>query len=122
MIDRCGLAGSPFLPASRDDAYDAMMNMALSLAVTRGAGHQGVKGQSRVGGDGGNGNGHDSEISTGVSKGDEDEDNDEDCDDSAPCPREPSSYTFRRRNAIVEWSEDAPKPNAYSSFCSSSSE
>ncbi|KAF8926338.1 hypothetical protein BGZ52_005726 [Haplosporangium bisporale] len=93
--------------------------------AARGAGHHGIKALGRASGSGSGSSPLPSSSSVPVKmptgRSDEvDDDMSDDEDASQAHMFQPSSYTFRRRNAIVEGSEDAPKPSEFSDSASGS--
>ncbi|KAF9189672.1 hypothetical protein BGZ51_009401, partial [Haplosporangium sp. Z 767] len=105
VVQRINMAGSPFSPYSPNDIYDLSESSFQQLRHQRAgplfsdarAHSSGGGGSGGGGGDGG------ATASGGASPGGGDMIDGE----------TPSEYTFRRRNAIVEGSEDAPKADDF---------
>lgn len=115
-ILRVNLPGSPLAPSYEQNNHSEYVfpRHRRSSSVFGGARTMGAGG--RCGGYGGRGGRGDSPVPSGVHPGQEGtncRDDDADGDESEGRPA-PSSYTFRRRNAIVEGSEDAPRANDFS--------
>ncbi|KAF9997608.1 hypothetical protein BGZ79_008707 [Entomortierella chlamydospora] len=102
VVQRIDLAGSPFSPFSPSNPYDSMECSVLvdQQRIIRPGNlrtHSSGGGGSGGGGDGG------ATAPDGMNPGGGD----------ATDGDQPSEYTFRRRNAIVEGSEDAPKADDF---------
>lgn len=128
VVERFEMVGSPFLPVSYQEtspSFDATSLSSQRHYAARGAGHHGIKALGRASGSGSGSSPLPSsssvpvKMSTGLS--DEAGDDESDGEDASQAHMlQPSSYTFRRRNAIVEGSEDAPKPSEFSDSASGS--
>ncbi|KAF9320516.1 hypothetical protein BG003_005902 [Podila horticola] len=127
LVERFDMVGSPFLPTSyQENSFESAMTSSSSSSrhyAARGAGHHGIKALGRASGGSGSSPLPSSSSSSspvkmapsgGSSEGADDEESDGEDDASAANMHQPSSYTFRRRNAIVEGSEDAPKASEFS--------
>ncbi|KAG0339351.1 hypothetical protein BG000_002322 [Podila horticola] len=131
LVERFDMVGSPFLPTSyQETSFEAAMSSSSSSRhyAARGAGNHGIKALGRASGGSGSSPLPSSSSSSpvkmapsgGSSEGADDEESDGEDDASAANMHQPSSYTFRRRNAIVEGSEDAPKASEFSASGSGS--
>lgn len=128
VVQRFDMVGSPFLPVSYQEtspSFDATSLCSQRHYAARGAGHHGIKALGRASGSGSGSSPLPSSSSVPVKmptgRSDEvDDDMSDDEDASQAHMFQPSSYTFRRRNAIVEGSEDAPKPSEFSDSASGS--
>ncbi|KAG0036224.1 hypothetical protein BGZ82_004521 [Podila clonocystis] len=135
IVERFDMVGSPFLPTSYQEtsSFEASALSSSSSSrhyAARGAGHHGIKALGRASGSGSGSSPLPSSSSSsapvkmapsgGPSNDGADDDESDDEDDAQANMHQPSSYTFRRRNAIVEGSEDAPKASEFSASGSGS--
>ncbi|KAF9369084.1 hypothetical protein CPB97_003931 [Podila verticillata] len=128
VVQRFDMVGSPFLPVSYQEtfpSFDATSLCSQRHYAARGAGHHGIKALGRASGSGSGSSPLPSSSSVPVKMpmGPSDDVGDDvsDGEDASQAHMlQPSSYTFRRRNAIVEGSEDAPKPSEFSDSASGS--
>ncbi|KAG0368571.1 hypothetical protein BGZ54_001652 [Gamsiella multidivaricata] len=101
------MAGSPFSPLAPSNAYDFTESSFNQRQVRPGNLLGGARAHSSGGGGSGGGGGSDGSATAPADMnpgGGDATDGDQ-----------PSEYTFRRRNAIVEGSEDAPKSDDFPS-------
>ncbi|KAF9344822.1 hypothetical protein BGX34_005293 [Mortierella sp. NVP85] len=113
-ILRVNMPGSPLSPYDLNNYAEYVFPRHRRSSSFGGARAMGAGG--RCGGYGGRGGRGDSPVPSGVHPGQEganSSDGDAEGDESEGRPA-PSSYTFRRRNAIVEGSEDAPRAHDFS--------
>ncbi|KAF9945243.1 hypothetical protein BGZ65_010982 [Modicella reniformis] len=115
-ILRVNMPGSPLSPYEPNNYSEYVFPRSLrSSSVFGGARTMGTGG--RFGGGGGGGRHGDTPVPSGIHPGQEGPDSidgDAEGDESEGGRPTPSSYTFRRRNAIVEGSEDAPRADDFS--------
>ncbi|KAG0344899.1 hypothetical protein BG005_001578 [Podila minutissima] len=135
IVERSDMVGSPFLPTSYQEtsSEDSALSSSSSSRhyAARGAGHHGMKALGRVSGGSGSSPLPSSSSSSSApvkmapgggpsNEGADDYESDGEDDAAQANMHQPSSYTFRRRNAIVEGSEDAPKASEFSASGSGS--
>ncbi|CAO3569207.1 unnamed protein product [Mortierella alpina] len=104
-LERIDMAGSPFSPLSPCEAYQGIESLHRQRQVRSGQPFGNARAHSSGGGGSGGGGGSDG---SGVAGGDPQPGGGDTADGA-----EPSEYTFRRRNAIVEGSDDAPKSDDF---------
>ncbi|KAG0075976.1 hypothetical protein BGZ92_002634, partial [Podila epicladia] len=135
IVERFDMVGSPFLPTSYHEISSEASALSSSSSsrhyAARGAGHHGMKALGRVSSGSGSSPLPSSSSSSSApvklalsgghsNEGIDDDETDVEDDAAHASMHQPSSYTFRRRNAIVEGSEDAPKASEFSASGSGS--
>jgi hypothetical protein len=104
VVERMERAGSPLSPYTPSDPYESLSHSSFHhLRHSINNSLFGARTHSNIGGSGGGGGDGGATAPADMSPGGGDG------TDGA----EPSEYTFRRRNAIVEGSEDAPKADDF---------
>ncbi|KAF9958411.1 hypothetical protein BGZ72_000399 [Mortierella alpina] len=104
-VERIDMVGSPFSPFTPCEAYQGMEPLPRQRYMRSGQPFGNARAHSSGGGGSGGGGGSDG---SGVAGGDPQPGGGDTADGA-----EPSEYTFRRRNAIVEGSDDAPKSDDF---------
>ncbi|KAF9103517.1 hypothetical protein BGX29_003261 [Mortierella sp. GBA35] len=102
VVQRIDMAGSPFSPLSPYNPYATMDDSLQHRVIRSGNPFSGARTHSSGGGGSGGGGGTTTAPADMGPGGGDATDGDQ-----------PSEYTFRRRNAIVEGSEEAPKADDF---------
>ncbi|GJJ73008.1 hypothetical protein EMPS_05366 [Entomortierella parvispora] len=103
VVERMERAGSPLSAFQPSDPYESLTYSSRQLRHSISNNLFGARTHSNIGGAGGGGGGAGGTAPADMSPGGGD----------ATDGDQPSEYTFRRRNAIVEGSDDAPKADDF---------